>query len=299
MSFAHPLASHPHPAVAAFPHAGFSHLADHPLLARAVHGFVLRRALPLSAFHRNTLLSFYFRRQPGRGGASAAAALHLFDEMPHRTDSSWYTAISAAYAAAKTPRPSISCRTCGRAAYRSAGSRLPASSRRGSGTRQRGREEGATIHTLTHRAGLMGNVYIGTALLHMYGSRGLVQDAWRLFWEMPEGKVVSWTALMVALSSNGYCENVLQGKGLHATPTHSPQWSCVMSLRMRRRASRLLPCRGLWSPVACFGAGKLDDAKLLFCNMSTRDIISWNTMISAYMQNDNCIDAMNTANKLL
>jgi len=45
----------------------------------------------------------------------------------------------------------------------------------------RGWEEGAAcgaaIHVLTHRAGLMGNVYIGTALLHLYGSRGLVSDA--------------------------------------------------------------------------------------------------------------------------
>ncbi|GJN05129.1 hypothetical protein PR202_ga22734 [Eleusine coracana subsp. coracana] len=415
-SSAHPLASHPHPAVAAFPHAGFSHLADHPLLARAVHGFVLRRALPLSAFHRNTLLAFYFRRQPGHGGASAAAALHLFDEMPHRTDSSWYTAISG-------------CVRCGLDStafdllgdMRACGVPLSGFALASLVTvceRRREWMEGTAIHALTHRAGLMGNVYIGTALLHMYGSRGLVQDARKLFWEMPERNVVSWTALMVALSSNGYCDEALEayrrmrregvtcnanafatvvslcgaledeaaglqvaahvvvsGIQSHVSVANSLitmlgnlgkvqdaerlfdrmkerntiSWNAMVSMYshqgacskcflilsdMRHIGARpdvttlcslasvcassdyvaygsgvhsLCIRTGHHSPLPVINAlvnmyssaGKLDDAEFLFWNMSTRDVISWNTMISAYVQNDNCIDAMKTVGQLL
>ncbi|KAF0896435.1 hypothetical protein E2562_024304 [Oryza meyeriana var. granulata] len=83
------LAAHPHPAVAEFPCAGFFRLADQPLLARAIHGLAIRLALPLSAFHRNTLLAFYFRHRD-----APSAALHQFDEMPDRTPSSWYTTVS-------------------------------------------------------------------------------------------------------------------------------------------------------------------------------------------------------------
>uniref|UniRef100_A0A0E0Q608 Reverse transcriptase zinc-binding domain-containing protein n=1 Tax=Oryza rufipogon TaxID=4529 RepID=A0A0E0Q608_ORYRU len=64
-----------------------SHFAAHPnpagdqllLLARAIHGLALRLALPLSAFHRNTFLAFYFRQRN-----APAAAFHLFDAMPDR-----------------------------------------------------------------------------------------------------------------------------------------------------------------------------------------------------------------------
>jgi pentatricopeptide repeat protein len=400
---AHPLASHPHPAVPAFPHAGFSRLA------RAVHGFVLRRALPLSAFHRTTLLAFYFRR----GGT---AALHLFDEMPHRTDSSWYTAISGCVRCGleSTAFDLLSdMRVRGVPLSGFALASLVTACERG-----RGWEEGAAIHALTHRAGLMGNAYIGTALLHMYGSRGLVPDARRLFWEMPERNVVSWTALMVTLSPNGYLGEALQayrrmrregvtcnansfatvvslcgaledeaaglqvaahvvvyGIQSHVSVTNSLitmygnlgrvedaeglfdrmeerdtiSWNAMLSMYsreglcckcflilsdMRRSGARtdvttlctlVSVCAssdhitygsGIHSLCIRTGhhsalplinalvnmyssAGKLDGAEFLFWNMSTRDIISWNTIISAYMQNGNCIDAMKTAGRLL
>ncbi|TVU23453.1 hypothetical protein EJB05_25820, partial [Eragrostis curvula] len=415
-SSAHPLASHWHPAVAAFPHAGFSHLADHPRLARAVHGFVLRRALPLSAFHRNTLLAFYFRRGPSAAGA--AAALHLFDAMPHRTDSTWYTAISGcvrcgldgtAFALLRDMR----ARGVPLSGFALA-SLVTSCERRGRG----GLEEGAAVHALTCRAGLMGNVYIGTALLHLYGSHGMVANARRLFWEMAERNVVSWTALMVALSSNGHLEEALQAyrrmrregvtcnanafatvvslcgnledeaSGLQVTAhvvvsglesnvsvanslitmfgnlgrvqdaerlfgrmeecdtiswnamisVYSHEGACskcflIFSDMLRRRVrpdvttlcSLVSVCAssnhvaygsGVHSLCIRSGqdsalplinalvnmyssAGKLDDAEFLFWNMRARDIISWNTMISAYVQNDNCIDALKAVGQLL
>ncbi|KAL6907805.1 hypothetical protein ACP4OV_001975 [Aristida adscensionis] len=415
------LLNHPHPAVADFPRAGFSALA--PRLARAVHALALRRALPLSAFHRNTLLAFYFRQADARASPSpspsaAAAALHLFDAMPHRTASSWYTAVSG-------------CARCGLDAdafallrgMRESGVPLSgfALASLVAGCERLGSEEGvacgAAIHALTHRTGLMGNVYIGTALLHLYGSRGLVPDAVRLFWEMPERNVVSWTALMVALSSNGCLEDALQayrqmrregvacnanafatvvslcgsledevaglqvaahvvvsGLQAHVSVANSLitmfgnlgreqeaerlfdrmeerdtiSWNAMISMYsregvcskcflmlsdMRRGGVRpdvttlcslisvcassdyvtlgsgihslCLRC-GLHYSLPLINAlvnmysaaGKFGDAEYLFWNMSRRDIISWNTMISSYVQNDNCIEALKTLREL-
>ncbi|KAK3120710.1 hypothetical protein QOZ80_9AG0692500 [Eleusine coracana subsp. coracana] len=336
--------------------------------------------------------------------------------MPHRTDSSWYTAISG-------------CVRCGLDStafdllgdMRACGVPLSGFALASLVTvceRRREWMEGTAIHALTHRAGLMGNVYIGTALLHMYGSRGLVQDARKLFWEMPERNVVSWTALMVALSSNGYCDEALEayrrmrregvtcnanafatvvslcgaledeaaglqvaahvvvsGIQSHVSVANSLitmlgnlgkvqdaerlfdrmkerntiSWNAMVSMYshqgacskcflilsdMRHIGARpdvttlcslasvcassdyvaygsgvhsLCIRTGHHSPLPVINAlvnmyssaGKLDDAEFLFWNMSTRDVISWNTMISAYVQNDNCIDAMKTVGQLL
>jgi pentatricopeptide repeat protein len=336
--------------------------------------------------------------------------------MPHRTDSSWYTAISGCVRCGLEPTAFDLLRDMRVRGVPLSGFAL--ASLVTACERWRGWEEGAAIHALTHRAGLMGNVYIGTALLHMYGSHGLVPDARRLFWEMSERNVVSWTALMVTLSSNGYLEEALQAYhrmrregvtcnansfatvvslcgaledeapglqvaahvmvyGLHSHVSvanslitmhgnlrrvedaerlfdrmeehDTISWNAMLSMYsheglcckcflilsdMRRSGARpdvttlcsLVSVCGSSDHIAygsgihslCIrtghhsvlplinalvnmysSAGKLDDAEFLFWNMSTRDIISWNTMISAYMQNGNCMDAMKTAGQLL
>ncbi|CAO2188127.1 unnamed protein product [Urochloa humidicola] len=340
--------------------------------------------------------------------------------MPQRTSSSWYTAISG-------------CVRCGldSSAFSllqhmrennvplsgfALASVVTACERRGGW--EEGAAWGAAIYALTHRAGLMGNVYIGTALLHLYGSRGLVSDAQRLFWEMPERNVVSWTALMVALSLNGYSEEALEAyrrmrregvlcnanafatvvslcglledeaaglqvvahvvvSGLH---THVSVANSLITmfgnLRRVQDAERLFDGmeerdRISWNAMIsmyshegacskCFkllsdmryggvrpdvttlcglvsvcaslehvalgsgihslchrsglhssilvgnalvnmysAAGKLDEAESLFWNMSRRDVISWNTMISSYVQNDSCVEALQTLGQLL
>ncbi|CAO1939666.1 unnamed protein product [Urochloa humidicola] len=340
--------------------------------------------------------------------------------MPHRTSSSWYTAVSG-------------CVRCGLDSVAFAllrdmrennvplsgfalASLVTACERRGWGE---GAACGAAIHALTHRAGLMGNVYIGTALLHLYGSRALVPDAQRLFWEMPERNVVSWTSLMVALSSNGYLDEalasyhrmrregvpcnanafatvvslcgsledeaaglqvaahvVVSGLHTHVSVANSLitmfgnlgrvqdaervfdgmeerdqiSWNAMISMYSHEGACS--QCFKVFSDMRCHGgvrpdvttlcslvsvcaspehvalgcgvhslcnksglhtsalvgnalvnmysaAGKLDEAESLFWNMSRRDVISWNTMISSYVQNDSCVEALETLGQLL
>nr|CAB3492240.1 unnamed protein product [Digitaria exilis] len=299
----HPLVSHQHPAVAAFPHAGFSGgLADDPLLARAVHGLAVRRALPLSVFHRNTLLAFYFRHR-----SSPAAALHLFDEMPHRTFSSWYTAVSGCVRCGLDTTAFELLRRMREDGVPLSGfalaSLVTACERRGW---EEGVAWGAAMHALTQRAGLMANVYIGTALLHLYGSRGLVSDARRLFWEMQERNIVSWTALMVALSSNGYLEEALAAyrrMRREGVTCNANAFATVASLcgSLEDEAAGLqvaahVVVSGLQTHVSVanslitmFGnLGRVQAAERLFDRMEERDRISWNAMISMYSHTGAC-----------
>ncbi|KAM0846164.1 hypothetical protein ACQ4PT_055867 [Festuca glaucescens] len=255
--------------------------------------------------------------------------------MPDRTPSSWYTAISG-------------CVRCGRESTAFGLLR---------GMRERevplsgfalaslvtacerwGKDEahacGAAIHALTHKAGLMVNVYIGTALLHLYGSQKCAVDAQRLFWEMPERNVVSWTALMVSLSSNGYLEEALgayRRMRKEGVTCNANSFATVVSLcgslknevaglqvfsqvlvsglqRQVSVANSLITMLGNIARVQ--DAEKLFyqmverdtiswntmlvDAEVLFWSMGRRDLISWNTMISSYVQNGNNMDALKT-----
>ncbi|KAM0846163.1 hypothetical protein ACQ4PT_055867 [Festuca glaucescens] len=227
--------------------------------------------------------------------------------MPDRTPSSWYTAISG-------------CVRCGRESTAFGLLR---------GMRERevplsgfalaslvtacerwGKDEahacGAAIHALTHKAGLMVNVYIGTALLHLYGSQKCAVDAQRLFWEMPERNVVSWTALMVSLSSNGYLEEALgayRRMRKEGVTCNANSFATVVSLcgSLKNEVAGLqvfsqVLVSGLQRQVSVANSlitmlgniARVQDAEKLFYQMVERDTISWNTMVSMYSHEGLC-----------
>ncbi|XWS16751.1 hypothetical protein CRYUN_Cryun33cG0005600 [Craigia yunnanensis] len=69
--------------------------------------------------------------------------------------------------------------------------------------------EGIQVHGFVVKVGLLCDVFVGTCLLHFYGAYKRVFDEKRLFEEMPERNVVSWTSLMFGYLDNGDLENVI------------------------------------------------------------------------------------------
>ncbi|XP_028114169.1 pentatricopeptide repeat-containing protein At2g13600-like [Camellia sinensis] len=69
--------------------------------------------------------------------------------------------------------------------------------------------EGFQILGFVLKLGLLWDVFVGTALLHFYGVYRFLSSAKRLFEEMPETNVVSWSSLMVAYLDIGDSREVL------------------------------------------------------------------------------------------
>ncbi|XP_037430104.1 pentatricopeptide repeat-containing protein At3g24000, mitochondrial-like [Triticum dicoccoides] len=227
--------------------------------------------------------------------------------MPDRSPSSWYTAISGCVRCGhESTAFDLLCGMRERAVPLSGfalASLITACERR---DKEEGRTCGAAIHALTHKAGLMVNVYIGTALLHLYGSRKDVLDAHKLFREMPERNVVSWTALMVALSSNGYLEEALRAycrMRMEGVACNANAFATVVSLCGSLESemaglqvfSQVL-VSGLQRQVSVANSlitmlgniGRVKDAEKLFYRMEERDTISWNAMVSMYSHEGLC-----------
>ncbi|KAK3161428.1 hypothetical protein QOZ80_1BG0076980 [Eleusine coracana subsp. coracana] len=59
------------------------------------------------------------------------------------------------------------------------------------------------LHGLAAKTPFAGDVFVGSAVLDMYAKCGLLEDARRLFDEMPERNVVSWSALINGLANAG------------------------------------------------------------------------------------------------
>ncbi|XP_044981089.1 pentatricopeptide repeat-containing protein At3g24000, mitochondrial [Hordeum vulgare subsp. vulgare] len=229
--------------------------------------------------------------------------------MPERTPSSWYTAISGCVRCCHEPTAFDLLRGMRERAVPLSGfalaSLVTACQR---WNKEEGRTCGAAIHALTHKAGLMVNVYIGTALLHLYGSRKHVLDAQRLFQEMPERNVVSWTALMLALSSNGYLEEAFRAyrrMRMEGVSCNANAFSTVVSLCGSLSLESHMAGLQVFSQVLVSGLqrqvsvanslitmlgniARVQDAEKLFYRMEERDTISWNAMVSMYSHEGLC-----------
>ncbi|XP_057861154.2 putative pentatricopeptide repeat-containing protein At3g23330 [Cryptomeria japonica] len=71
-------------------------------------------------------------------------------------------------------------------------------------------EEGRQIHYDIIRNGLESDVYVGAALVDMYGKCGSVEEARQLFDKMSKRDVVSWNSLIAGYTQNGCAKEALQ-----------------------------------------------------------------------------------------
>lgn len=69
---------------------------------------------------------------------------------------------------------------------------------------------GRRIHVYMTKVGLTKNLHVNNTLLDLYAKCGSIREAKRLFNEMCEKNVVSWTCLIVGLAVNGFGKEALE-----------------------------------------------------------------------------------------
>ncbi|KAM5587562.1 pentatricopeptide repeat-containing protein [Rosa sericea] len=69
---------------------------------------------------------------------------------------------------------------------------------------------GGRVHVYMLKVGLTGNAHASNALLDVYAKCGSIREAQKVFEEMEERSVVSWTALVVGLAVNGFGKEALE-----------------------------------------------------------------------------------------
>uniref|UniRef100_M4D7Y1 Pentatricopeptide repeat-containing protein n=2 Tax=Brassica TaxID=3705 RepID=M4D7Y1_BRACM len=69
---------------------------------------------------------------------------------------------------------------------------------------------GRSIHSIAEKNHALSNVFVGSALIHMYAKCGFVSEAFRVFDSMPEKNLVSWKAMIMGYARNGFCREALK-----------------------------------------------------------------------------------------
>ncbi|KAK6136001.1 hypothetical protein DH2020_030273 [Rehmannia glutinosa] len=167
-----------------------------------VHCAALKDGFESLMFVQNALVHFY-----GACGR-AESALHLFEKMPDKDLVAWNSVINV-HALNSMPNESL-------AIYRKMGlenvkpdgftlvSLLTACSELGA------LALGRRAHVYMKKVGLDKNVHAANALLVLYAKCGNIMEAKKVFDELEERSVVSWTSLIVGFAVNGFGEEALQ-----------------------------------------------------------------------------------------
>eukprot|EP01018_Ginkgo_biloba_P019480 Gb_00846 [translate_table: standard] len=162
--------------------------------------------------------------------------------------------------------------------------------------------QGKFIHNRIIRSGLDSDVSVRDALIDMYAKCGSIDYARQIFEKMSKRSLVSWTSMIAGYAQTGNANEALmlfhqmQLEGM--TPdlvtivSVLPACADLSALQQGKWIHAYTIRSGFVSDVFVVTAlidmyaksGSIDTAHKLFDNMSKRNVISWNTMISEYAQ---------------
>ncbi|KAM7474853.1 hypothetical protein LguiB_022096 [Lonicera macranthoides] len=155
--------------------------------------------------------------------------------------------------------------------------------------------EGQAIHGLTVKYGTDADVFVGSSLIDLYGKCREIESARKIFDELHDRNVVSWTALIIGYVNVGY---LLEAKKLfdEMSSKNLACWNAMIQGFMRfgdlttaRKLFDEMPKRDMVSFTTMIDgyakAGDMTAARFLFDQSPELDIVSWSALISGYTQN--------------
>eukprot|EP01018_Ginkgo_biloba_P019942 Gb_25604 [translate_table: standard] len=163
-------------------------------------------------------------------------------------------------------------------------------------------EQGKQIHAHVILNGFESNVFVGNALVDMYSKCRSIDDAYLLFFEMPERDVVSWNAMITGYAQQGHGEEALQFfqqmQREDMKPTHfsfaSVLSACanMTAFKQGKQIHTQIIKNGFDFNIFVGNAlvdmyakcGDVEKARFIFDKRPARNSVSWTSMIAGYAQ---------------
>ncbi|CAM6065707.1 unnamed protein product [Sphagnum tenellum] len=150
------------------------------------------------------------------------------------------------------------------------------------------------------QSGYESNVFVCNSLIDMYAKCGSIEDAWKVFNKMLTRDVVSWSAMIGGHVKCGQGHRALeisqqmQHEGVQPDPVTFVGMlnacASVAALEEGRHIHEQIIQHGCEfdvfvgsSLIDMYGkCGSVEDARRVFDNMPTRNVVSWNAMLGGY-----------------
>ncbi|PON39692.1 Tetratricopeptide-like helical domain containing protein [Parasponia andersonii] len=161
---------------------------------------------------------------------------------------------------------------------------------------------GKGVHGYVLKLGYGECVFVSSSLVDMYGKCGAMEDARKVFDGIPEKNVVTWNSLIVGYVLNGLNENAIKmfyDMRMESVETTQVTISSFLSasanigaLDEGKQGHAVAVVEGLvltailGSSIINFYSkvGLIEDAELVFGTMLEKDVVTWNLIISGYVQ---------------
>ncbi|XP_007027165.2 PREDICTED: pentatricopeptide repeat-containing protein At2g37320 [Theobroma cacao] len=176
---------------------------------------------------------------------------------------------------------------------------------------------GIQYHCLAIKTGFFPNVYVGSSLVTSYGKCGELEEAYKVFDEMPVKNVVSWTTIIAGFAQEWQIDMCLELYNMMKNLTLKPNdFTLTSLLRACTGSGALGQGRSAHCQVIQMGfdsysyicnalismyckCGSVEDAMFIFKKMAgNKDIVSWNSMIAGYAQHGLAMEAIDLFEKM-
>lgn len=165
---------------------------------------------------------------------------------------------------------------------------------------------GKQFHSLVIRAGFEGDSRIGNCLIDFYSKCCLISEARKVFSRMEKPDLVSFTSMIVGFCKNHLFESAVslldKMRWLGFDPNEhtitSILTSCVSVLgeQIHSYMIKTLLHQSIYSATALIEfysrRNSIEKAKMVFDKLEARNVVTWSTMISCFLQNGLVADAL-------
>lgn len=229
-------------------------------------------------------------------------ARRLFDDMPHRTVFSW-NALIGAYASNGQPGKAIELYLRMRGSYVMPDACTFASVLKACG----GCEDldcGSEVHSLAIKCGLISTTFVVNAVVAMYSKCGRFGSARKLFEMVPDARDgVTWNSIISACLQDGQFFEALDFfREMSRAGIEMSSYTVVGVLQACGELSLVKLGREIHTLLLKFDrrfevfesnallvmyskCGQMGNAYRVFAQMAEKDNVSWNSMLSGYVQN--------------
>lgn len=178
-------------------------------------------------------------------------------------------------------------------------------------------QHGKRIHGYIIQRGYESDDFVGNSLIAMYAKCGIQEVAWQLFNKMSEKSLVSWNAIIAGYAQNGQVKEALTlFQGMQRTDVipdsvtmvsvlqacaHSAdqkQGQCIHGYLIRN-GFESSPFVGTAIIDMYAQYGSIGFACQSFNQLSKKDAVSWNAMITGYSQNGYANEALTLFREML